>query len=117
VRQRAVERVRAYVDAYPNDPSSVADLCGAARVSQRTLQYAFLENVGVTPKAYLQAIRLNGVRRELRRSGPTAKVADIANRWGFWHMGQFAADYRKLYAELPSDTLGRSGKLQFAASV
>ena len=32
-------------------------------------------------------------------------VAEVAGRWGFWHMGQMAADYRKLFDELPSQTL------------
>jgi len=35
-------------------------------------------------------------------------VADVANRHGFWHMGQFAKDYRKTFGELPSETLKRS---------
>ena len=31
-------------------------------------------------------------------------IRDIANRYGFWHMGQFAADYKKLFGELLSKT-------------
>ena len=34
-----------------------------------------------------------------------AGVAEVASRWGFWHMGQLAADYRQLFGELPSETL------------
>jgi AraC family ethanolamine operon transcriptional activator len=56
----------------------------------------------------MQAVRFNGVRKELVEAGLDVKVADVANKWGFWHMGQFAADYRKLFAELPTETLGRS---------
>ena len=49
---------------------------------------------------------LFNVRRELWESDPlTTKVNDVASLWGFWHMGQFAADYRKLFNELPSETL------------
>jgi len=33
------------------------------------------------------------------------KIGTIANRCGFWHMGRFAADYRRLFGELPSETL------------
>ena len=33
------------------------------------------------------------------------KILNIANDWGFWHMGQFAADYKSLFGELPSETL------------
>jgi hypothetical protein len=33
---------------------------------------------------------------------------DVANRWGFWHMGQFAADYKRQFGELPSATLKRA---------
>jgi transcriptional regulator GlxA family with amidase domain len=35
------------------------------------------------------------------------KIADAANAWGFWHMGQFAKDYRTLFGELPSQTRAR----------
>ncbi|MCP4405581.1 MAG: helix-turn-helix domain-containing protein [bacterium] len=75
-------------------------------MSKRTLQYAFLEHFGVSPKRYLQIYRLNRVRSILKKRDPNSvAVADVANRWGFWHMGQFAKDYRKLFGELPSSTL------------
>ena len=51
---------------------------------------------------YLHALRLNRARRELRLADPdVSRVSDVANRWNFWHMGQFAADYRRLFGELP----------------
>jgi AraC family ethanolamine operon transcriptional activator len=34
-------------------------------------------------------------------------IIELAGIHGFWHMGQFAADYRRIYGELPSDTLKR----------
>jgi AraC family ethanolamine operon transcriptional activator len=51
---------------------------------------------------------LNQVRRQLQmRRSDKIKIADVANDWGFWHMGQFAKDYRRMFGELPSDTLAR----------
>jgi len=50
-------------------------------------------------------MRLNGVKRELRR-GQGESVQDVAARWGFWHHGEFAAAYRRQFGELPSQTLG-----------
>jgi AraC family ethanolamine operon transcriptional activator len=95
-----------YITDYAGEPPTILDICQAAGVSQRTLEYAFLERFGVTPKTYLQAYRLNGVRKTLRQADPEAtKIVDVANRWGFWHMGQFARDYQKLSGELPSETL------------
>jgi AraC family ethanolamine operon transcriptional activator len=52
------------------------------------------------------ALRLNGVRRDLRRADPAAtRITDLAIKWGFWHMSQFAADYRSFFGELPSNTI------------
>jgi len=88
------------------EPLTVADLCRFTDVSERTLEYAFRERFGVSPKHYLLTHRLNCVRRALRKSdASTTKVVDVANYWGFWHMGQFAADYRRVFSELPSETL------------
>jgi AraC-like DNA-binding protein len=35
-------------------------------------------------------------------------VHDVATRWGFWNLGEFAADYRRQFGELPSETLRRT---------
>ena len=108
-RVLAVQKARDYIDAHVNEPPTIQEVCQAAGVSWRTLDYAFRELFGVTPKRYLQAMRLDGVRRGLHRRGPSAKISDIANDWGFWHMGQFAADYRRQFGELPSETTRRVG--------
>ncbi|GAG76698.1 unnamed protein product, partial [marine sediment metagenome] len=34
-------------------------------------------------------------------------IIELAGVNGFWHMGQFAADYRRIYGKLPSETLNR----------
>ncbi|MBK7990758.1 MAG: helix-turn-helix domain-containing protein [Comamonadaceae bacterium] len=43
----------------------VTDLCKAAGVSERTLEYAFKEVMGLTPVAYLVRLRLHRVRQAL----------------------------------------------------
>ena len=89
-----------------SDPLFVFDLCREIDVSERTLHYAFQEVRGLSPMAYIQASRLNAVRQELKAaSAGTATVREIAQRWGFWHNGEFAAAYRRLFGELPSQTL------------
>jgi AraC family ethanolamine operon transcriptional activator len=105
VRDLARKRALAFIEAHPNEQFKVRDVCRAVRVSERTLEYAFLEHFGVTPKTYLRAVSLTAARRELREAAPGTKITDVANQLGFWHMGQFAADYRKQFGELPSETL------------
>lgn len=104
-RLQAVKKVKEYVNAYKYDEITVRDLCKAAFVSERTLRYAFNEYFGISPKKYIKIRNLNLVKRDLARYQPDEKsVTDIANRWGFWHMGQFAKDYKVLFGELPSKT-------------
>jgi len=105
-RAKIVRCALEHIEHSSDEPLTVADLCRFTDVSERTLEYAFLERFGVCPKRYLLTHRLNCVRRALRKSdASTTKVVDVANHWGFWHMGQFAADYRRVFSELPSETL------------
>jgi AraC family ethanolamine operon transcriptional activator len=90
--------------ARPDTPLSMLELCGQVGASRRKLTYCFQDVLGTSPMQYLRAVRLNGVRRELR-SGEAAAVQDAAARWGFFHMGQFSLDYKKQFGELPSATL------------
>jgi AraC family ethanolamine operon transcriptional activator len=104
-RERLVRRADDYLRACLAEPLSLLDLCRELGVSERTLHYAFQEVRGLSPMAYFRACRLNAVRQELKTAPDTATVHEIARRWGFWHTGEFAADYRRLFGELPSQTL------------
>jgi AraC family ethanolamine operon transcriptional activator len=103
-RALLVRRAQDYMQANRARPLSVLDLCRELGVSERTLRYAFQEVRGTSPMAYFQAVRLNAVRQELRAAAATASVHEIAQRWGFGHTGEFAAAYRRLFGELPSQT-------------
>ena len=107
VRSRVARQALALIVEASDAPLTVREVCRSVGVCERTLRYAFQEQLGVSPKQYLQLVRLDRVRRDLRLAAPSIKIADIANRWGFWHMGQFAADYRRQFGELPSETLAR----------
>jgi AraC family ethanolamine operon transcriptional activator len=105
-RERLVRRADDYMRACLGGPLSVLDLCRELGVSERALHYAFQEVRGLSPMAYFKACRLNAVRRELKAAAAgTATVREVARRWGFGHPGEFAAGYRRLFGELPSQTL------------
>jgi AraC family ethanolamine operon transcriptional activator len=106
---RIVRRARDYIDQAldSHQPPTIVDVCRHAGVSQRSLQYCFLEALALTPIAYLRSARLHRARAELRDGAAGLKVGDVAARWGFWHLSKFAGDYQKLFGELPSDTLLR----------
>ncbi|VXC83039.1 Helix-turn-helix, AraC domain protein [Burkholderia sp. 8Y] len=99
-----VRAVRELVEASPDCPLTVAELCVRLRTSRRTLQYAFEEALGINPFSYTRVIRLGKVQRELQSAN---SVTEAATRWGFWHLGNFSAEYREHFGELPSETLRR----------
>jgi AraC-like DNA-binding protein len=109
-RRAAVRRALNWLQHHDKLPLTVSDLCRHAGVSAPTLYRGFQEEFGVGPKRYLQIRRLAGVRSELLADGRGSGVTDIANRWGFWHMGQFAADYHRQFGELPSATPKRASR-------
>lgn len=112
-RRRVVRRASELMMARPDEPLSMLEVCSRIGASQRKLNYCFQETLGLSPARYLRALRLNGVRRELKRPGPAAAcVQDIAAHWGFWHLGQFATDYKRQFGELPSQTLQAGARLR-----
>ena len=89
-------------------PQSVDELCRFAGTSRRTLEYAFKDYFGTSPKQFIKALRLNAARNDLLYGQyGQAQVAMIASGWGFTHMGQFSSDYRRMFGENPSKTLQR----------
>jgi AraC family ethanolamine operon transcriptional activator len=108
-RKRMVDRACEMLLSRPDDPPTLAEVCHRVGASPRKLGYCFQDVLGISPAKYVKAVRLNAVRRELARSLDAAtSVYDVAARWGFWHFGHFSSDYKKQFAELPSETLRRA---------
>ena len=102
-RRRIFKKGQEFMHDSAENPSSIIEICRYIGVSERNLRYAFKDQTGLSPKKYLQHYRLNQVRKILK-SGDFDKIVDVAHRFGYWHTGQFAADYKKLFGELPSET-------------
>jgi AraC family ethanolamine operon transcriptional activator len=105
---RIVKLTEDYALSNPSDRLFVTDLCRAAAVSERTLEKAFKDVMGMTPIAYLVRLRLHRVRQSLLAGTQgTTTVSAEAMKWGFWHFGDFSRAYKACFGEPPSETLRR----------
>jgi AraC-like DNA-binding protein len=101
---RADEVLRKRVD----EPVYVAELCEELSVPERTLRRAFERTFSISPIRYLKLRRLGLVHRVLRDADPRrTRVSEVAEQHGFWELGRFAGEYRRLFGEKPSETLRR----------
>ena len=105
-RQRGLERALRFLNQAERLDLTVPKLCKMANVSQRTLEYAFKEEFGLTPLGFLRLRRFHHARYDLMAAfSPQTTIAEIARRNGFFQLGYFARDYRNLFGERPSQTL------------
>jgi AraC-like DNA-binding protein len=105
------QRLRRAVQAMHDEPERawrLSELAALAFCSPRSLQAEFQREFGHGPLTHLRRIRLDRVRGELRRAPlGSVTVGEVADAWGFTHLGRFAALYRATFGELPSETLRR----------
>jgi len=108
-QSRIVKIAEDYALSKVGEPLYVTDLCKATGTSERALEYAFKEVMGLAPVTYLIRLRLHRVRQALLTSpsGSTTVSAEALN-WGFWHFGEFSRAYKNCFGEPPSDTLRRN---------
>ncbi|MEN0139011.1 MAG: AraC family transcriptional regulator [Rhodococcus sp. (in: high G+C Gram-positive bacteria)] len=102
-RRTKILEIAEYIEEHPADNLTTADLAAMAGTNARALQAGFQEVVGMSPRAYVRGVRLDRIRLELE-SGTHGSVTDVATRWGFFHAGRFAQQYRARFGVLPSDT-------------
>jgi AraC family ethanolamine operon transcriptional activator len=106
-RYQLVKRAVEYIDAYYGGTIHIGAICPELGTTQKTLERAFLNHYGVTPKRYLDFVRLAKARRLLLQAHQAPRpIADIASECGINHLGRFASLYRTTYGELPSQTTG-----------
>lgn len=103
-----VARARALLEEQPEEPWSSSALAARVHLSVRSLQEGFAREHGVPPMKYLQQVRLRRAHDLLREAcPPETTVARVATGLGLSHLGRFAAAYRRMFGEAPSETLRR----------
>ena len=103
-RSRALGTALEYINSHPHQAISVEQLCLVSASSMSTLERAFKDRFGISPKRYLVASRLCGAREALLNPEDRRTITEIAFDWSFWHMGKFACDYKRMFGQLPSET-------------
>ena len=94
---RATERLRSESDA----DVSLAALASDAGLSRFHFCRAFKESTGLSPHAWLRQYRLEQAMKMLRDTD--ASVVSIAAALGYASQTAFAAAFRKLTGEAPTD--------------
>lgn len=100
-----VRKVEQYILAHADQQITLEQLVEVANVSARALFDGFRRFRGTSPMAYLKSVRMERAREDLKSGANGDTVTEIACRWGFFQFGRFAAQYKRAFGELPSETL------------
>jgi AraC-like DNA-binding protein len=101
-----IARFEEFLEANPDRPLYLTEICAAIGVAERTLRAFCEEHLGMGPIRFLTLRRMHLVRHALLSAVPsTSTVTRIATDHGFWELGRFAVAYRALFGESPSETL------------
>lgn len=94
-----------FIHAHLGQALRLSDVAAAAGISVRMLQIAFKRELGLTPLGYVIEQRLLRVHADLRDEAEAGStIADLARRWGFVHMSDFAQRYRRRFGCTPIET-------------
>lgn len=105
-RQEIIQHSKDLLGDNYNKNFSLRELVGTIEVSERTLRSAFNEYFGMGPIKYLQLRQLHQIHRELKKADPEERtVSEVMVKYGVWELSRCALRYRKLFGELPSETL------------
>jgi AraC-like DNA-binding protein len=107
---RATLNVRAADRIFRKDidqPKYVGSVSRAIGVSNRTLEASFRSILGMSPMAYLEALRLHALFVLLRSTSVDSPrtVSEAARSCGLLHPSRLASRYRAVFGEDPRQTL------------
>jgi AraC-like DNA-binding protein len=101
-------RFEEFLEANPERPLYLTEICAAIGTSERTLRAACEEHLGMGPIRFLTLRRMHLVRQALLRADLSrTTVTRIVTDYGFWELGRFSVAYRARFGESPSETLRR----------
>ena len=100
----SMKRIILYIEEHVKEDIGLETLSQVSSMSVRSIYNAFSRTFSTTPKSYVKSVKLKRLRRDLLQRR-CRNITEGALDYGFSHLGRFSADYRKLFGELPSDTM------------
>lgn len=106
----ALRELQAWIASHLDDDLSVANLAERAGFSPRSFARAFRHEVGMTPAAYVEALRVERARTLLEDGAPTLEAVaqgagfsstEVLRRAFHRHLGVSPADYRGRFRLVP----------------
>lgn len=98
-------RVVAYMWRNIEQRFTLPQICRSAGSCTRNAIYCFKDLFGLGPITYLKLLRLSAVHRRMLDPSCTLRIIDVAADLGFWHMGHFGSDYRRVFGRTASETI------------
>ena len=98
-------RVEQFMWENVDEPLTLHQICKHMHCRMRSLIYSFKDSFGIGPITYLKILRLNAAHRKLRDARGSVRIFDIAASLGFWHMGHFSADYKRMFGMTATETV------------
>jgi AraC-like DNA-binding protein len=106
------KKIHSYIHRHADVLIQMIDLTRLTGKSERTVERIFKKHFGLTPYKYLKIHRLNLIRKQLqqlKKEDEPLNITQIAMNNGFFQMGYFGCEYKKMFSETASETLkGRS---------
>lgn len=99
------QRVEHFMWEHVDEPLTLERICANIGCRMRCLIYSFKDTFGLGPMAYLKIRRLNAAHRKLMACEGKSRIFDVAADFGFWHMGHFSTDYKRMFGNTASQTL------------
>lgn len=98
---RRVEDLRHHILRHLAEPLTVADLAACAHVSDRQLTRIFKNELGTTPHAYIESVRVEAARRQLESTDAT--LERVASTCGFGTVDTLVRAFRRRLDTTPTE--------------
>ncbi|WP_287880486.1 GlxA family transcriptional regulator [Aquitalea sp.] len=98
---RRMDKLRHYISQHLRAPLTIPELAEHLHVSERQLTRIFKNELGMTPAAYVEAVRVEAARNQLETSSNTLEL--IASNNGFGSVDTLIRAFRRVLNITPSD--------------
>ncbi|WP_030622085.1 GlxA family transcriptional regulator [Streptomyces sclerotialus] len=98
---RRIEDLRHHIMRHIGEPLTVADLAACAHVSDRQLTRVFKTELGMTPHAYIESVRVEMARHQLESTDAT--LERVASACGFGTVDTLVRAFRRRLDTTPTE--------------